>query len=174
MPSSAWENHDFATAHYKALAPVDVIDAGPGSGKWAKVLAGRPHHPRPGEHWTGIEIFPRYITDYDLTTLYDRIVVDDIRTSLDLIETCDLLILGDILEHLPEDQAHQLMADIRAIGCALLVAGPIIRFEQGSWGGNTHETHLWHPTLDDWLEMVEPDHFALGNIVGTFWRDPRP
>lgn len=171
MPSSAWENHDLAIKHFDRIQPTRVVDVGPGSGKWAKVLGGRPQK-RTG-HWTGLEVFPRYILDYDLTTLYDRIVVDDVRASFDIVATADLVILGDVLEHLEPGEARELMRRVRILGCAVLVAGPIIRFEQGEWGGNTHEAHLWHPTVDDWLEMVEPDHFTLGNIVGTFWRDPR-
>lgn len=174
MPSSAWENHDFARERFDRAAPKRVLDVGPGSGKWAKVLGDRPRRPHAGEHWTGLEVFPRYVLDYDLTSLYDRIVVDDVRRAGDVIGSgFDLIILGDILEHLEPAEARDVAALLRGSGAALLVAGPIVRFEQGSWGGNDHEAHLWHPTVDDWLELVEPDAYALGDIVGTFWRDAR-
>lgn len=188
MPSSAWEYNDFAREKFTELAPRRILDIGPGSGKWAKVLGGRPEVQVDGQHWTGLEVFPRYILDYDLTTLYDRIIVDDVRNvdhiddltvadgfswGMELAPRYDLIIMGDVLEHLQPDEADRVMRRLHGCGSALLIAGPIIPFEQGAWGGNEHETHHWHPTVDDWLRLVQPDDYRLGDVIGVFWRGKR-
>jgi hypothetical protein len=173
MPSSAWEHHDFARQKFDELAPRRIVDVGPGSGKWAQVLGDRPVVRHDGQHWTGLEIFPRYVLDYELTTLYDRIVIDDVRKSLDVLKGADLVILGDVLEHMARDEAEELCTELRDSYVAMLVAGPIIDFPQGEWQGNVHETHVWQPTPEDWIELVQPDEYRLGEIVGTFWRGAR-
>lgn len=181
MPSSAWEHNGWASQHYDRLAPQRVLDIGPGSGKWPKVMENRPAMRRDA-HWTGLEIFPRYILDYELTRLYDRIIVDDVRNLRlmhdlrfdDDTPAYDLIIMGDVLEHLQPAEAERVMLDLRRSGSALLIAGPIVVFEQGEWGGNVHETHHWHPTVDDWLRLVQPDDYVLGDIIGLFWKDGSP
>lgn len=166
MPTSAYEHVDWAVNRINALNPYRILDVGPGEGKWVSLAR------QPGQYWTGLEIFPRYVVDYGLHEKYDRIVVDDVRSSADLLRENEFIIFGDVLEHLERDEAQGIVDYVRSQGRGMLVTGPIIHFPQGEWEGNVHETHLWDPTAADWISMVQPDEFILGEVVGLFWVNP--
>lgn len=136
---------------------------------WSQAL--RPFHEG---LWIGVEVWEPYIERYGLLPdLYDSVVVSDIR-DWQMPADVDLIIAGDVLEHLPHAEAIDLVQAWKARpGTALLISTPIHRYEQGALEGNVHETHLWHPTNDEMLALVEPDRYTVGDVVGCYWRDPR-
>jgi hypothetical protein len=173
MPNSSWEHADWAVERFVQLHDgATVVDVGPGSGKWSKLLRDGQRRSR-GDRWIGLEVHAPYVERFNLPSLYDEVVVGDVRDEPDLLLMADVVILGDVLEHLEEQQARDLCAALVAAGVGLLVAGPIVEYPQGSWEGNDHEAHLWHPTPQDWIDMVQPDEHILGDPCGTFWRWPR-
>jgi hypothetical protein len=53
----------------------------------------------------------------------------------------DLVILGDVLEHMPEDDAVELWKVISKQARHALISIPIGHHPQGAWGGNPYEIH---------------------------------
>ena len=86
-----------------------------------------------------VEIFERYISDYSLTNIYNEVHIGDI-CEFDYSKY-DLIIMGDVLEHINTDKAIELIKNMSDSGKKLVVAVPY-EYPQGEWGGNIHESHL--------------------------------
>lgn len=143
MPMSSDEGKDWIRDRVTALAesgPVSVLDIGPGVGTYAKLLAG------PGvSRLTGIEIYEPYVHTYRLDRYYDEVVVGDARV-VDF-PAADVVILGDVAEHMSEADALALWD--KAAGAAhraVYLSIPIVHYPQGEIEGNHHEHHV----VDDW------------------------
>lgn len=118
----------------KNLPPdTKILDAGAGSGKYGSML----------RHWfnyiDALEIFEPYIEQFKLNEIYNNVYNDNI-VSFD-ISIYDYIIMGDILEHLSVEDAHNLLTKIHLSNKKCLVAIPYT-MEQGEVNGNIYETHL--------------------------------
>lgn len=110
-----------------------ILDVGAGSGCYGQMLKGK------FERIDAIEIFPNYIDMFSLKEKYDEVIVGDI-VNFDFFHY-DLLIMGDILEHLSVEDAQMIVHTAESDSQALLVAVPYM-FQQGEEYGNIYETHL--------------------------------
>lgn len=166
---SSAEGKDWTRQRVTALAseqPVSVLDIGPGVGTYAKLLA--------GDHVSrivGVEIYEPYVTTYRLRDYYDEIILGDAR-EVDL-PTVDVVILGDVAEHMTEAEALRLWqraAD--AAARAVYLSIPIVHYPQGEIEGNPHEHHV----VEDWNHEKVLASFDgigewwLGNEVGVYER----
>lgn len=110
-----------------------ILDAGAGSGKYGAML----------RMWfnniDALEIFEPYIEQFNLKEIYNNVYNDNI-IHFDIAEY-DYIIMGDILEHLSVEDAHNLITKIHLGGKKCLVAIPYT-MEQGEVNGNIYETHL--------------------------------
>lgn len=119
-----------------AVAPVSVLDIGPGVGTYAKLLAG-PAVSR----LVGVEIWAPYVTTYRLAQHYDEVIVGDAR-EVDL-PASDVVILGDVAEHMSETDALALWARCAAAGRqAVYLSIPIVHYPQHAIEDNPHEVHV--------------------------------
>ena len=109
-----------------------ILDVGPGIGTYSDLLC--PFDYR----MDAVEIFEPYVDKYKLREKYDNVYINSI-VVFD-IKDYDFIILGDVLEHLPENYAKELINDIVNSGKECLVAVPY-EMEQGEHEGNIHETH---------------------------------
>jgi autotransporter strand-loop-strand O-heptosyltransferase len=114
-----------------------ILDVGPGIGTYSDLLC--PFDYR----MDAVEIFEPYVAKYKLREKYDNVYINSI-VVFD-IKDYDFIILGDVLEHLPENYAKELINDIVNSGKECLVAVPY-EMEQGEHEGNIHETH-YQPDL---------------------------
>lgn len=133
---------------------IKILDVGCGSGTYATLL--REHFP----FMDGIEIFPEYVSSFDLLMKYRRVFIGDIR-EFD-ISMYDLIIMGDVLEHLSQEDAIALIDRVNNHGINLLVAVPYM-YEQGEMYGNSHEAHL-QPDLTP--EVMSIRYPSLSLIFG--------
>ncbi|SDP38860.1 Methyltransferase domain-containing protein [Nakamurella panacisegetis] len=165
---SSSEGKGWVKERVEALAggPLDVVDVGPGVGTYAKLLAG----PSVGRI-VGIEIFEPYVTTYRLHEYYDEIIIGDVR-EVELPST-DVVILGDVAEHMTEEQALDLWArSAAAARRAVYLSIPIVHYPQGEIEGNEHEHHV----VDDWdhdkVMSAFPGigRYFTGNEVGVYER----
>jgi 16S rRNA A1518/A1519 N6-dimethyltransferase RsmA/KsgA/DIM1 with predicted DNA glycosylase/AP lyase activity len=108
-----------------------ILDVGPGYGTYGKHLNDK-------YEIDCVEIFPKYIDDYELNKIYKNIFISDI-CDFDF-NNYDLLIIGDVLEHITVDRAISLINKINTLNKKVMVAVPY-QYEQGEWGGNIYETH---------------------------------
>lgn len=109
-----------------------ILDVGPGIGTYSDLLRSFDYR------IDAVEIFEPYVIKYKLREKYDNVYIGSIVTFD--IKDYDFIILGDVLEHLPENYAKELINDIVNSGKECLVAIPY-EMEQGEHEGNIHETH---------------------------------
>ncbi|WP_018385269.1 class I SAM-dependent methyltransferase [Wenjunlia vitaminophila] len=175
MPTSDAEGKDWSLEHYRRHLPDTVTDIGPGEGTYARLF--RSEHE--GVWWTGVEIHKPYLRKYRLRStktrvMYDELHVLDARDAPDHLYHRDLVIAGDVLEHMPRTDAVDLLSRIEAAGAwHILVSVPIVRSEQGPVDGNPHEAHVhqWDP--DDMGQVLTGlgGHVETmrGNTLGVWW-----
>lgn len=166
MASSDTENKDTAKQWHDALKPCVVVDIGAGKGTYSDLCRGA------GEHWIAIEAWGAYVAEFNLRSKYDEIVVSDIRyTDLPAVHTRpDLVIIGDVLEHLRKDEAKAVIRKLRGWAKHVLISVPMRHRDQGARGDNWFETHVdhWHHK-----EMVAElgaglVHSKKGRILGYY------
>lgn len=144
-----------------------VLDVGAGAGTWLDAVKPWFLHSR----WTAVEVHEPYVDRFSLTDRYDEVVVGDARTVP--FRPHDVVILGDILEHLPILEALELLAKARDAARVCVVASiPLGEYPQGEWQGNPHEAHLATWTDDD-VHRLDPTVSRVGPVVGTYmWFTP--
>ena len=176
MPTSDAEGKDWSLARFKKHRPNTVTDIGPGDGTYARLF--RPEHH--GVWWTAIEIHKPYVAKYKLkntktrTGMYDELHIEDARQSEDHLFHRDLVIAGDVLEHMERDEAVQLLQRIEQAGTwHILVSLPIVDSQQGEVDGNPHEAHVHQWGAKDMDQVlaslggrVEKMH---GRTLGVWW-----
>ena len=110
-----------------------ILDVGPGSGTYAKLL-----NPL-GFQLDCVEVWEPYIQQFGLNDLYRKVILGNIMTTN--FTNYDYLILGDILEHLSTNDAIKLLESINSQKIKCLIAVPYL-YEQDSFEGNKFEIHL--------------------------------
>ena len=168
MPTSAREGRDHFTNLLPTLNPFTVVDFGPGEGTYS--ILGR--HLTPNAHWMAVEKFEPYVERYDLDQKYDTIMIGDMRDLV--LEKYDVGIFGDVLEHLHENDAEQVIHQNAEWASYLYISTPIVPAPQGPSHGNDAEAHLHDWTFErmtDLLNELGVVHAWRGAIVGRWWVD---
>jgi hypothetical protein len=170
VPTSDAQGKDVALDWYRQIRPDLVVDIGPGDGTYARLM--RPTDP-PADafdhltarypyigpqtaHWIGIEAWAPYVERFGLGVLYDQVFVADARivhwpriASAGIYRRTDLVIAGDVLEHLAKPDARMLLDDLTASFRNLIVSVPVLHLPQGAWEGNPFERHVDHWTAEE-------------------------
>lgn len=175
MPYSDSQGKDAALGWYQRIAPATVVDIGVGCGTYATLMREEPGQVRTGkgkgktartprrDHWTGVEAWEPYIKEFGLRDLYDELVTADARDLESDRFAVDLVIAGDVLEHMKRDEAQALIGRIQPAAANLIVSIPVLHLPQGAVNGNPFEEHIDHWTFDQM-------HAALGAGVREVWR----
>jgi hypothetical protein len=152
------------------LAPLRVIDVGAGPGKWGKILNDR-------VPTDAIEVWQPYIREFGLNEFYDRIYCADARVwGVEDWQRYNVAVLGDVLEHMPKDDARDLVGRMLKAGLKLFLSIPVTDCPQkGEPFGNPFEEHVaqWsHEELlaDGWRELHRGPVPSGLATVGTYWR----
>lgn len=152
------------------LAP-RLLDIGAGSGTYAGLLA-QEMSPWLLPHMTAVEIHEPYVGRFGLRRLYDEVVVADARTVT--FPRAEVVILGDVLEHVPLDDAIALWRKAReAATVAVFLSLPIVEWPQGESEGNPHEAHVetWdHDTVIGLLPGIR--ECWRGEQIGCYRAEP--
>jgi hypothetical protein len=164
MPFSAKQNRVWAAKHVTAAKPRLILDIGPGEGTYADLL--RPHLPHTAFH--GIEAWEPYVDRFKLLSKYDAITIADVR-QFDFPRGDYTVIMGDVLEHMPEEDGRRLIATIKANAKHLLLSVPVLHKEQGATFGNPFERHLRHWNADELRKLMGPCPSAIGSVLARFW-----
>jgi len=165
MPVSSSVQISDCLAHIVGFQPQSVLDVGCGFGLWGflcreylDVWNGRvqPHE------WQvridGLELWEPYIQAHQ-RALYTNIFVRDIREALPDLESYDLIIAGDVIEHLDKEDAELVLDTLyEKARLALLVNIPLT----GHWDhpiqyGNPGELHRSQWVPEDFAGY--PNHF---------------
>lgn len=167
MPTSHSQGKDVALDWYRQIAPTTVVDVGPGLGTYARLM--RQHLRR--DHWTGIEAWQPYIDTYNLTGLYDSVLIADARDVEPETLKADLVIFGDVLEHMTQAEARALLDKARDVAANIIVSVPVLHLDQDDVGGNPYERHVEHWTYEQMRDELEAGLVKMwwGDVLAYFW-----
>ena len=181
MPHSDGQGKDVALAWFEKIAPRTVVDIGAGAGTYAKLMRDTPERIVTGagelaqrvwrDQWTAIEGWAPYVDDFGLNDLYDEVIVSDARRLNWLSYRADLVIAGDVLEHMERDDARRLIKRIKQGAHNLIVSIPVLHLPQGAVNGNPYERHI-----DHWSAASMANELGdglvdswVGDVLGYFW-----
>lgn len=143
-----------------------VVDVGAGAGT-ARGFYGRLF---PGARWTAIEVWEPYVTEFRLEDRYDRVIAADVRHIE--FPAAGLVLFGDVLEHMPADDAVRVWDRARAVSSWLVIGVPVLDYPQGEVCGNPYEAHQHQWTTESVLASFAgiTDHAGPlpGSTVGAF------
>lgn len=165
MPGSFNICKDEAFAWIEANVPRDarILDIGPGLGTWGVRLRSLGY-----QHIDCVEAHEPYIREFNLATIYDDIVVSDVRT-VEIPSRYALAIFGDVLEHMSLADAKAVLARLLQSCDRALVSVPFM-LNQGPVNGVEWERHIQNELTP---ESMERDYgvrewIALHPAVGVF------
>lgn len=164
MPWSSSEGKSQARAFLREFSLSSILDIGVGAGGWYDLLS----DDHPNATWHGIEIFPPYVSRFDLEQRYDKIFISDARDIpiKFLLPRYDLAIFGDVIEHMKVSEAVNTV--FRFPWTRALISVPIVEYPQGELEGNPYETHI-----STWSASEVETHFPVyrhwcGPQMGVF------
>lgn len=185
MPTSDAEGKHIVTEWYQKIAPKTVVDIGAGSGTYARLLRqGAPSdpgrfctHDEPGCHrsdgvrWTAIEAWEPYIHEYGLNDLYDEVLLADVRRLHWPSFAADLVIAGDVLEHMTRADAQAVLKRIKFAAANLIVSVPVLHLPQNDVNGNPYERHIDHWTAQGMAAELGAGirESWVGSVLGYWW-----
>ena len=119
-----------------------VLDVGAGGGTYVKLLA--PF--APGVHWTAVEVWTPYIAEYALDKQYHEVINRDVREMEFVPLAPDLVLFGDILEHMTQEAALAAVGKALKAAPYVMISIPIIDYPQHELEGNPFQRHV----KEDW------------------------
>ena len=156
MPHSSHLGITLALDHVVRLQPRRVLDVGAGYGKWGYLIRealdfipGRLDRPEWQVTIDGVE--PSSNDSPLWAWVYDRVLRADVTDVEHELAGYDVVVLGDVIEHLAKDRGRALLRTLLAHNRNAIVMTPLHFFEQ-EVDGNPYETHQSHWTLDDFAE----------------------
>lgn len=113
---------------------VSILDIGAGSGTYYNLLNFYGYN-----NIDAVEVFEPYIERFNLRKKYNQVYFGDI-TELDIdFEKYDLVILGDVFEHIEKEKADKLIQKIYKQNIILSIP---FQSPQGAINDNIYEIHL--------------------------------
>ena len=136
-----WCGQIIQTVAYDKFDPEEaqVLDVGAGWGKYRDLL--------PDFQMDAVEVWEPYIREEKLRERYRNVwpidVVDFAKQSSEALPVYDLVIFGDVLEHLSRSDAQHVLNAMLSMwhDVEFLVAVPFLH-EQGEEDGNPYEVHV--------------------------------
>jgi len=128
-----------------------ILDVGPCNGVWAdfiKTLC-------PDVQMDAIEIFVPNIAFYDLVHKYRKVYAGDVADFK--YDHYDLVIFGDVLEHMEVEKAQAVLAYAKEHATDYVIGIPF-EYEQDAIYGNPWEKHLQPDLTPALFEERYPDH----------------
>lgn len=169
MPYSDPANKPWAAEKIKEINPRTVLDVGAGAGVYLDLI--KEHL---GAHVivVGLEVWQPNIEQFNLEERYDKVINDDVR-NIDNFDY-DLVIFGDVLEHMSELDAVSLWDKVSKQAGSAIISIPIIHYHQDAYEGNPYEIHVeadWNPerVKNSFHSIVESKEFDVtGVYIGRF------
>lgn len=118
------------------LGPNSVLDVGAGLGVYGRFIRDK----MSVERLDAIEAWKPSVEKFRLRDVYDKVFVEDARNHLDW--KYDLVIFGDVLEHMSEVEALSIWKMTSAQAKYAIISIPIIHYPQHDIEGNPYEVHV--------------------------------
>lgn len=143
-----------------------IVDVGPGSATYSKLL-GKDYD------YVGIEIWAPYIVQWNLKKYYKKVIVADVRHVK--FPPGDLIIFGDILEHLEKIDAEEVLWKALELYPHVVVSVPLsdkrgeVTYGQEHYG-NWFESHKAGWTFEEFSKLAKWDMAKIinKNKIGVF------
>jgi len=152
MPYSDPDNKAVAAEWLAEIQPTTVLDVGPGAGAYGQIA----RTVSSVQRVDAVEAWEPYLAEFRLSNLYDNVFVEDVRDRQDF--TYDVVIFGDVLEHMGRDDALTVYETAREQAGNVLFSIPIIHLPQGAYADNPFEVHVeedWsHDEIMDWFPGI--------------------
>lgn len=152
-----------------------VVDIGPGSGTYVKLIR-EDAKCCANANWIGVEIWKPYIEEFNLESRYTEILNQDVRTINWEQVNPDVVIAGDVLEHMTKEDAIVLVDRILAVAKTLIVSIPIRYMPQDEHAyDNPHEAHIkddWShdEVLETWGKYIKDSYRkSQKSKLGVYW-----
>lgn len=160
MGNSSYQGKEWTAAFvdFKKDEIKNILDLGPGQGTYYSLL----HKQLEGSVWHGVEVFLPYIIQFRLEYYYNRIYHTDVREFIPE-QDYDLIIAGDILEHMTKEQAIELVDKMLEKTKYFLISIPIVHWPQDAINNNPYEIHI----KDDWSDEEMRQTFG-DKIINSF------
>ena len=144
MPFSSDENREYVLDIVSnIICPDSILDVGAGSGTYSDLLRKTIDPMR----FDAIEVWDPYIRQFDLTKKYDHVYQVDVREFH--LFRYDLVIFGDVLEHMSLEQAKDVWGRAAQQAAWGMISSPIVHYPQGAMFDNPFEVHVQdHLTAD--------------------------
>lgn len=150
--------------HYRV--DTRVLDVGAGQGKYRELLGTYPDV-------DACEIFEPYVDEHNLRSTYRKVHVCDVY---DLVRTdrwddrdYDLVIMGDVLEHLPRDRARYVVDRVLDVDADVIVIVPY-QYPQDEEHGNVYQRHVQDDLTPELVAIAYPSL----RLLALETRDWRP
>lgn len=164
MPYSDPDNKSTALGWLQEIRPSTVLDVGPGAGAYAHLVRAVGSVNR----LNAVEAWEPYVAEFGLKNLYDNVYVEDVRSRTDF--SYDVVIFGDVLEHMTKDEALEVFERARSQCKWIIFSIPIIHLPQGAYAGNPFEVHVhdnWtHEEIVEWFPGIE--RFETFRVTGMY------
>jgi len=157
------ETIDYIVKKYKKESK--ILDVGSGIGTYSDLL-----RPKGFINIDCVEVFEQYVIDYNLKEKYNNVFIGDVTKININFDVYDLIIFGDVLEHIDLESAKNLLN--RLSNKNLIVAVPF-ESKQGEHFGNSYEIHLQDDlTLENFFERFDGFYpFCLRFDYGVFIKE---
>lgn len=154
------ETKDYILNNFKT--DCKILDVGPGIGTYSLLLSNYGY-----KNIDCVEIFEPYVHQYDLKSKYRNVYVGDIVDYNIDFDIYDLIILGDVLEHISYENSMKLLNKIQRSNIIICIP---FESPQGEHFGNIHEIHLQEDlNLINFFDKYENFHpFAARFDYGVF------
>jgi hypothetical protein len=151
---------EYVTMRY----PIDiqVLDVGAGRGKYRDLL---PEYP----NIDAVEIYQPTVDEENLRERYRTVFAMDVAMFADSAhEKYDVIIMGDVLEHMETNDAHDVLDLFMDDGSDVVVIVPYL-FPQDEEDGNVHQRHV-QDDLTPNIMMVRYPELQLVALETRAWR----
>ena len=166
MPTSNPETKPWIAEHILKIEPKTILDVGAGKGLYLNLV--RDVLGKENVNVTAVEIWEDYINFFMLKMRYDKLIKADVREMDDF--NYDLIILGDVLEHMSKEDAINLWNKCSKQAKYAIISIPIIHHPQEAINDNPYEIHV----KEDWSTQEVLDSFpgiidhAEFSVCGAF------
>jgi 2-polyprenyl-3-methyl-5-hydroxy-6-metoxy-1,4-benzoquinol methylase len=142
-----------------------ILDVGAGSGTYRNYFYRNGYTPI----MDAVEVWEPYIQEFSLKNKYRKVYKEDVRSFTKYNH--DLVIFGDILEHMTQEDAFNVWTKASKKCKYGVISIPIIEYHQHAINGNPYEEHV----KEDWDHKQVMESFPgiqdywLGGITGAYW-----
>lgn len=165
MGTSHPESRPWIISQIRKTKPRTILDVGAGSGTYQHEIV-KSGYTRASID--AVEVWQPYIEEFELEKKYRNVFKTDVREWDNF--NYDLVIFGDILEHMTKEDALAVWDKVSKQARYAIISIPIIHYHQGAINNNPYEEHV----KDDWSDKEVRESFPfitdywVGEVVGSY------